>query len=75
MVRAIIFLLMKWLTEKSKELIAKLVGDFAKIILAGYFAGEFFVKLTSFHKLLFWIIFVLLIIVFLLLVLEGRDQK
>ena len=66
---------MKWLTPKSKEAIAKLIADFAKIIFAGYFAGEFFAKLSSLQKFLFWVIFSALIILFLILSVERGEEK
>jgi len=38
---------MNWLSDKSKETLASFFSDLAKIILAGYFAGEYFDKLAS----------------------------
>jgi len=66
---------MKWINSKSKESIAKLLGDFAKLIFAGYFAGEFFDKLSTSQKFIFWIIFAVLIILFLVLTIERNEDK
>ena len=63
---------MHFLTNKSKELLAGLVGDFAKILLAGYFASEFFLNLPTIHKIVFWAIFTFLVIVFLILTVEKK---
>ena len=65
---------MKWLTSKSKELIAGLIGDFAKIILAGYFAGEFFAHLSSAEKFIFWAVFAFFVGLFLILTIEKKGE-
>ena len=61
---------MKWLSARSRDSIAKLIGDFAKIVLAGYFAGEFFVKLLLFQKIIFWAVFAFFVVLYLTLVVE-----
>ena len=61
---------MKWLSTRSRDSIAKLIGDFAKIVLAGYFAGEFFVKLLLFQKIIFWAVFAFFVVLYLTLVVE-----
>ncbi len=64
---------MKWLSTRSRDSIAKLIGDFAKIVLAGYFAGEFFVKLLPVQKCIFWAIFSLLVTMFMVITVERGE--
>ncbi|MBU4589591.1 MAG: hypothetical protein KKG01_01550 [Candidatus Omnitrophica bacterium] len=66
---------MKWLSVRSRDSIAGLIGDFAKIVLAGYFAGEFFVKLLLLQKLIFWSIFAFFVVLYLALVIEIGEQR
>ena len=65
---------MKQLSFKSKELIAKLIGDFAKIVLVGFFAGEFFTKISLIEKIVFWLIFAILVLLYLILTIDSEEK-
>ncbi|MBU0566818.1 hypothetical protein KJ693_00935 [bacterium] len=64
---------MRFLGNYREEFIAKLIGDYTKIILAAFFAGEFFLKLSSLQRILFWIVFVILVIICILL--HPREKR
>jgi len=65
---------MKQLSFKSKELIAKLIGDFAKIVLVGFFAGEFFTKISLIEKIVSWLIFAILVLLYLILTIDSEEK-
>jgi len=44
--------------EKQKDKLSNTFLDFSKIILAGFFAGEFFLKLSVALRIVIWIFFV-----------------
>lgn len=46
---------MRFLGNYREEFIAKLLGDYTKIILATFFVGEFFLKLSSLERINYFI--------------------
>ncbi|MFH1361289.1 MAG: hypothetical protein ABIH69_01365 [bacterium] len=63
------------MTVRSRDAIGRLIGDFAKIILAGYFAGEFFAKLDVVSKCVFWLVFFVLVLIYFLISIERGDAN
>jgi len=53
---------MRFLGDYREEFVAKLIGDYTKIIFAAFFMSEFFLKLSSFG----WIAFITLFIISIL---------